>query len=178
MQLAVLRDYSKMIDGAVETASYIQKDLGLKIGSTTGFTTEIVDILKEVATKAGYVPDAYVAADEVPQARPFPYMVWASCIKLDVNPIQAVVKVDDTADGVREGILAGCWSVGLARTGNYVALNEEEILKLTVEDYERRLEKSYAILANAGAHYVIDTINDLPPVIEDINRRLANGETP
>ncbi len=59
-----------------------------------------------------------------------------------------------------------------------MALNEEEILKLTVEDYERRLEKSYAILANAGAHYVIDTINDLPPVIEDINRRLANGETP
>ena len=105
-----------MIDGAVETAKYIQGDLGLKIGSTTGFTTEIVNILKEVGKEAGYVPDAYVAADEVPQARPFPYMVWASCIKLDVNPIQAVVKVDDTADGVREGILAGCWSVGLART--------------------------------------------------------------
>lgn len=105
-----------MIDGAVETVKYMQKDMGLKIGSTTGFTTVMVDILKEVANKAGYVPDAYVAADEVPQARPYPYMVWANCIKLDVNPIQAVVKVDDTADGVREGILAGCWSVGLART--------------------------------------------------------------
>ncbi len=105
-----------MIDGAVETTSYIQKDLGLKIGSTTGFTSEMVDILKNVAAEAGYVPDCYVAADQVPQARPYPYMVWANCIKLDVNPIQAVVKVDDTADGVREGILAGCWSVGLART--------------------------------------------------------------
>ena len=105
-----------MIDGAVETASYIQKDLGLKIGTTTGFTTEMVDILRGIAKEAGYVPDACVAADEVPQARPFPYMVWANCIRLDVNPIQAVVKVDDTADGVREGILAGCWSVGLART--------------------------------------------------------------
>ena len=105
-----------MIDGAVETVNYIQKEMGMKIGSTTGFTTAMVDILKEIAKEAGYVPDAYVAADEVPQARPYPYMVWSNCIKLDVNPIQAVLKVDDTADGVREGILAGCWSVGLART--------------------------------------------------------------
>eukprot|EP00112_Aurelia_sp_Birch-Aquarium-sp1_P007350 Seg18.7 transcript_id=Seg18.7/GoldUCD/mRNA.D3Y31 product="Phosphonoacetaldehyde hydrolase-like protein" protein_id=Seg18.7/GoldUCD/D3Y31 len=178
MQLACLRDYSKMIDGAVETANHIQKDLGLKIGSTTGFTTEMVDILKSIAQEAGYVPDAIVAADQVPQARPYPYMVWSNLIKLDVNPIQAVVKVDDTADGVREGILAGCWSVGLARTGNYVALNEEEIASLSVEDYERRLQRSYNILASAGAHYVIDTINDLPAVIDDINRRLATGETP
>ena len=62
--------------------------------------------------------------------------------------------------------------------GNYVALNEEEIAALSEEDYERRLARSYDILANAGAHYVIDTINDLPPVIEDINRRLAAGEKP
>ena len=65
-----------------------------------------------------------------------------------------------------------------AQQGNYVALNEEEIANLSADDYERRLEKSYGILANAGAHYVVDTINDLPPVIEDINRRLAAGETP
>lgn len=59
-----------------------------------------------------------------------------------------------------------------------MALNEEEIAALSEEDYERRLARSYDILANAGAHYVIDTINDLPPVIEDINRRLAVGEKP
>ena len=62
--------------------------------------------------------------------------------------------------------------------GNYVALNEEEIAALSEEDYERRLARSYDILSNAGAHYVIDTINELPPVIDDINRRLANGEKP
>jgi len=178
MQLACLGQYCEMIDGAVETAQFMQTEMNLKLGSTTGFTSEMVAILKDVAAKAGYVPDAYVAADEVPQARPFPYMVWLNLIRLDVNPIQAVVKVDDTADGVREGITAGCWSVGLARTGNYVALNQEEIADLATEDYERRLGKSYDILTNAGAHYVIDTINDLPPVIQDINRRLASGEHP
>lgn len=59
-----------------------------------------------------------------------------------------------------------------------MALNEVEIANLSAEDYERRLQRSYQILANAGAHYVIDTIKDLPPVIEDINRRLAAGESP
>ena len=66
----------------------------------------------------------------------------------------------------------------MLQQGNYVALNEEEIAALSEEDYERKLARSYDILANAGAHYVIDTINDLPTVIEDINRRLANGEKP
>lgn len=177
-QLACLSEYSQMITGAVDTVDILQKDLKLKIGSTTGFTTPMVDILKKIAAEHGYVPDCYVAADEVPQARPYPYMVWLNAIKLDINPIAAIVKVDDTVDGVREGTSAGCWSVGLARTGNYVALNEDEIDALTEEEYELKLEKSYETLANAGSHYVIDSIAELPPVIEDINRRLASGERP
>lgn len=115
-QLACLEEYSEMITGAVDTVNILQKEMKLKIGSTTGFTTPMVDILKKIAAENGYVPDCYVAADEVPQARPYPYMVWANAIKLDVNPISAIVKVDDTVDGVREGTSAGCWSVGLART--------------------------------------------------------------
>ena len=116
MQIAVLEEYSQMITGAVETVDLLQKDWGLKIGSTTGFTTPMLDVLKEIAAQNGYVPDCYVAADQVPQARPYPYMVWMNAIQLDVNPISAIVKVDDTKDGIREGTSAGCWSVGLART--------------------------------------------------------------
>ncbi len=62
--------------------------------------------------------------------------------------------------------------------GNYVALNESEIDELNDEEYELKIAKSYETLANAGAHYVIDSIAELPPVIEDINRRLAAGERP
>lgn len=116
MQLGCLLDYSQMISGAVETVNALRHEMGLKIGSTTGFTRAMVDIIKKPAAEQGYVPDVYVAADDVPQARPYPYMVWLNAIKLDVNPIEALVKVDDTAEGVREGTSAGCWSVGLAKT--------------------------------------------------------------
>ena len=50
------------------------------------------------------------------KARPYPFMVWLNCIRLGVSPIQAVVKVDDTVDGVREGTSAGCWTVAVAKT--------------------------------------------------------------
>ena len=35
-----------------------------------------------------------------------------------------------------------------------------------------------SILEKAGAHYVIDNLADIEPVIEDINARLARGEKP
>ena len=132
-QLACLEEYSQMITGAVDTVNILQKDMNLKIGSTTGFTTPMVDILKKIAAENGYIPDCYVAADEVPQARPYPYMVWLNAIKLDINPIAAIVKVDDTVDGVREGTSAGCWSIGLARTVSHLVWNVFDIFTLAAQ---------------------------------------------
>eukprot|EP00743_Colponemidia_sp_Colp-15_P002308 GILK01002502.1.p1 GENE.GILK01002502.1~~GILK01002502.1.p1 ORF type:complete len:317 (+),score=43.07 GILK01002502.1:62-1012(+) len=178
MQLAVLKDYSTMIPGAIDTVRHLQKDKGIKIGCSTGFTRAMLDIVGKEAAKAGYHPDFTVAADEVPQARPYPYMVWANALALDINPVESIVKVDDTVDGVKEGTSAGCWSIGLAKTGNYMGLNEAEIDALSEEDYNRRLKDSYGKLAAAGANYVIDDINGLPGVIEEINRRLRAGDRP
>ena len=33
---------------------------------------------------------------------------------------KAVVKVNDTGSGIMVGLHAGCWTVGIAKTGNYV----------------------------------------------------------
>jgi phosphonoacetaldehyde hydrolase len=179
-QIAVLPKYTDMITGVVDTVKRL-KATGLKIGSTTGFTTPMVEILKKAAAKSGYVPDCYVCADEVPQARPLPYMVWTNAIRLDISPISAIVKVDDTADGVREGLTAGAWSIGLARTGNYMGMTEKELDNLERKDpaqYQRSIQNAYEILSNAGAHYVVDDLNSLPRIIDDINRRLAMGEVP
>lgn len=46
------------------------------------------------------------------------------------------------------------------------------------EELEVKVEKARQILRKSGAHYVIDTINDLPGVIEKINARLAMGLSP
>ncbi len=50
--------------GVVESVTWL-KEQGIKIGSCTGFASDVVAVLKEEAAKQGYKPDCYVAADEV-----------------------------------------------------------------------------------------------------------------
>lgn len=86
--------------------------------------------------------------------------------------------MDDSVNGIAEGLLAGCWTVGIAKTSSYVGLNEHQLEELSTCELRLRIQRAYDALSNSGAHYVIDTIADLPQVIDDINRRLANGEKP
>lgn len=62
-----------------------------------------------------------------------------------------------------------------------VGKSDAELNELESSDpvlYGRMLQHAYTQLSAAGAHYVIDDIRGLPRVIDDINRRLANGEQP
>jgi len=180
MQLQVLKKYTELIPGTAETVDFLRKTYHVKIGSTTGFTKQMVDVLLADAKRQGYVPDASVAGDEVIHgARPKPFMVYRNLDLLDVHPIQSVVKVDDTVSGVGEALEAGCWGVGLSRYSNYMDIDSLEAeAAMSEADINYRHKKSREILEKSGAHYVVDSIADLPSVIEDINHRLARGERP
>ena len=178
-QLECLPRYTSLLPGVADVTQKLQAD-GIKIGSTTGFIRPMVDILEAAASEQGYVPDASVAGDEVIHgARPKPFMIYRNLDLLDVHPIQSVVKVDDTVSGVGEAIEAGCWGVGIARYSNYMNVNSlEEIETLTDDDIAVRLAHTRELLANAGAHYVVDEFPELLDVVEDINARLNRGERP
>ena len=90
-----------------------------------------------------------------------------------------IIQVDDTTSGIYEGQAAGCWSVGVARWSNYMDIDcLEQEQQLSDEEFEQRLQRSRQLLSDSGAHYVVDSITDLPDVCKDINKRLANGEKP
>ena len=179
MQLDCLRQYTGLLPGVAEVVQRLQKQ-GIKIGSTTGFVRPMVDILEEDAKKQGYVPDASVAGDEVEHgARPKPFMVYKNLDMMDVHPIQSVIKVDDTVSGIGEALEAGCWGVGVSLYSNYMDIDSlADAESLSDEEMARRLDHTNEILQKAGAHYVIDSLTDIEPVIEDVNRRLARGERP
>ena len=179
MQLDCLRKYTTLLPHVAELTQKFQKE-GIRIGSSTGFVRSMVDILEEDANKQGYTPDASVAGDEVVNgARPKPFMVYRNLDLMDVHPIQSVVKVDDTISGVGEALEAGCWGVGIARYSNYMDINSlEEAESIPEQEVQRRLANTREILQKAGAHYVIDTFDELPQVVEDINQRLSRGERP
>ncbi len=69
-------------------------------------------------------------------------------------------------------------SVDLFVEGNYMALSLEQIKSVPVEEYNRRLSRAYELLVDCGCHYVIDSVEDLMPVVHDINARMARGERP
>ncbi len=178
-QVACLPQYTDLLPGTAEVTQRLQKN-GIKIGVSTGFTRMMVDVLLEAAIKQGFTPDATVAGDEVVNgARPKPFMVYRNLDLLDAWPIESVIKVDDTVGGVGEGLNAGCWAVGVSRYSNYMLINSlDEEATLSAEEIQRRVEQTRQKLREAGAHYVIDSIADIEPVIADINTRLARGEKP
>ncbi|MGD2144855.1 MAG: phosphonoacetaldehyde hydrolase [Anaerolineae bacterium] len=177
MQLKVLPRYADLIPGTLETVAGLRQR-GIKIGSTTGYFTAAVELLKEEAAKRGYVPDSSVSGTQMPAGRPCPWMVMQNMINTGVCPPEAVVKVDDTKPGIAEGLNARVWTIGLAKTGNEVGLNLEEIQALEPEVLRRKLARARDSLAKSGAHYVVDGISDVLPIIDKINDRLARGERP
>jgi len=175
--IEALEQHVDVIQGVLETVAALRAR-GIKIGSSTGFVRPILDKLLPIAARLGYAPDVTVTADEVPDARPQPHMVWLNAIRLNVSPIEALVKVDDTVDGIREGLAAGCWTVGVVRTGNYVGASAAQLAELPADELARRLRRGYQLMTDCGSHYVIDSVADLLPVIDDIERRVHTGEKP
>jgi phosphonoacetaldehyde hydrolase len=177
MNVAVAADFSDMIPGAVDTARELRRR-GLKIGSTTGYTREIMAKVLPRAAAAGYQPDNLVCAGDLLEGRPGPLMMYRTMADLGVHPPWSIVKVDDTTPGIEEGLAAGTWTVGIAASGNEVGLALEEWLALSDADRRARANRAGEVLRRAGAHYLIDTVAELLPVIEAIEHRMAAGERP
>ena len=50
---------------------------------------------------------------------------WRTRSTFGIYPLESMVKVDDTLPGIEEGINAGMWTVGLAKSGNEIGLTRE-----------------------------------------------------
>jgi phosphonoacetaldehyde hydrolase len=177
MNLAVVADFCDLIPGVAGTVRELRQR-GLKIGSTTGYTREIMAQVAPRAAAAGYEADNLVCAGDLAEGRPSPLMMYRTMADLGVYPPSAIVKVDDTWPGIGEGLAAGTWTVGITASGNEVGLSLEEWLALPETDRRARAERAGDVLRRAGAHYLIDTVADLPPVIDQIEHRMAAGERP
>jgi phosphonoacetaldehyde hydrolase len=169
--------HAGLLPGTLETVEELRRR-GLRIGSTTGYTRAIMDALMPEAARRGYRPDCVVCAGEVPDARPAPLACLQAMILLNVWPAAACVKVDDTVTGIEEGLNAGMWTVAVALTGNEMGLSEAELSALPPAEFKERKAAVHERFQQAGAHYVIDGIRDLIPVLEDIERRMVLGAAP
>ena len=175
--LEILPEFTMLIPGAFETFTYL-KQRGIKVAGSTGYFEEAMNLCRDAAAKQGYIPDFSICATQVSAGRPMPWMIYRAMNELNVYPPEAVVKVGDTKPDIQAGLNAGVWTVGVAKAGNEVGLNESELNTLSLDEQNQRINNAKKSLAHEGAHCVINTVADLPEIIGQIEERIAMGERP
>ena len=147
------------------------RDMGMKIGSTTGYTDEMMAVVTREAKAAGYEPDCWFSPNSVGNAgRPYPFMIFKNMETLKISGVQNVVKVGDTVSDIKEGKNAGVISVGILEGSSEMGLTQEEYEALDELQREIRLEKAKNVFEAAGADYVIKNMNELPQLIEKLGQ--------
>ena len=177
LQKKTLRDHCRLIDGVAEAVREC-REMGLKIGSSTGYTRELMEVVSEAAGRQGYEPDCVICAEDAPRGRPAPFLLYEAAMRLDVYPLWSIVKVDDTEVGIQAGRNAGCWTVGVTRTGNCVGLSVEEVNALSDQEQRRLCHEAGETLKASGAHFIVESVTGIPAVLDVIERRAARGELP
>ncbi|AGH81920.1 phosphonoacetaldehyde hydrolase [Psychromonas sp. CNPT3] len=178
LQKVKVVDHATPILNAINVVNDLKKQ-GIKIGSCTGYPRAVMDILIPVAAKHGYVPDCIVATDDLKHGgRPAPFMVLKNVIDLGVSNVANCIKVDDSTPGITEGHNAGMWTVALLLSGNEAGLTYQQYQQADKKTLEQARQKARVVLAKSNPHYMIDTIDDLPSVLTEIEKRLEAGERP
>lgn len=178
LQIAKVAAHADLIPGTRESVEWLRGQ-GIRIGSCSGYPREVMAVLVEAAAALGYRPDCVVATGDLPAgSRPGPWMALQNVLALAIGDVGSCVKVDDSAPGILEGRRAGMWTVGLSLSGNEAGLSLAEFLAAGDAERQRLRRHASINLAGAGAHYIVDTIADLPDVIGAINQRLARNERP
>lgn len=180
LEPAMLREASAMaelVPGALHTVRELG-DAGIRIGSTTGYTRTMMAGILPRAASQGYSPEVTVCAGETAAGRPAPLMVWKALVELGVWPASAAVVVDDAPVGAEAGRHAGCWTVGVAASGNGLGLSRDEYDALPPTERMTRLKRIADDFAAAGTDVVVPTVAELSRALAIIERRCAANEGP
>lgn len=178
MSAAAALERSDFIPGFLDSLAWLQGK-GLRVATTTGYTRRIMRPLIEKARALGFSPDLVVCCDDVARSRPDPMGMHACMDAMGVrDQPHLVVKFDDTAPGLAEGLRAGCWTVGVSASGNALGWSLEQWQQASFDERREAASRAEATLRQAGAHEVIPSVAELPEALARLQQRLAAGQRP
>jgi len=165
-----LSSHAEPLPGVLEAVGII-REMGIVIGSTTGYTKAMMDIIAPLAKQNGYSPDSMVCPDETDGfGRPYPYMLWRNLEKLGILSIDEVVKIGDTTVDMQEGKNAGCLCVGVLKGSSMLGLRETELGEKSKFETGCLFEAAKNAYKEAGADYVIEDIAELPNLLTALDK--------
>lgn len=169
--MAVLDRHCDLKPGLLECVAQLRA-MGLRIGSTTGFTRTMMDVVAPEAARAGYAPDAMVTAEDVGGCgRPLPFMIFKNMRLLNVTGVDAVLKVGDTVSDIKEGLAAGVFTVGVTDGSSVMGLTRTEWEAADEADRAAHRERTAEVFRKAGADAVIRDLGELPALVRQLSGR-------
>lgn len=165
MNLEAVRHHATLVPGALDTIAWL-RDRGVKIGTTTGYSRAIMEVVLPLVAQQGFEPDSLLCAGDLPVTRPTPLGMYQALIDLQAWPAQAVVKVDDTVPGLLEGRFAGCMTVGILASGNEAGLTANAWGSMDRDARQAVRIRVAERLVEARPDHLIDTVADLPDLLE------------
>lgn len=159
--LEILPDFTELKPWVKETLEEL-RSRGIRIGSTTGYTDEMMRIVVPEAEKKGYAPDFWITPDSTGGiGRPYPYMIFRNMEALKSASVAEVMKVGDTVSDIREGKNAGAFTVGVIEGSSEMALTEAEYDALSEAEKKEKKELVRKKYMEAGADAVVDDIRGI-----------------
>lgn len=168
--MKILPQFTKVKPYVLETVEML-REKEIKIGSTTGYTDEMMEVVVKGAREQGYEPDAWFSPDSTGGiGRPYPYMIFKNLEALKVSSVKNVVKIGDTVSDIKEARHAGVISVGVVEGSSEMGLTEEEYADMTDAQRETACKKVKETFKNAGAHYVIQNMSGLEELLKKLTQ--------
>lgn len=177
LQIDTVGAHATLIPGVPQMAAALRQK-GIKLGGTTGYTRDIMDVVTEGAKAQGFIVDALTCTGEEEPGRPGPGLLLRTLMTLDVYPPHCAVKVGDTPADMAEGRTGGCWTVGYTLCGSLVGLTAEDLTALPDTERRTRHDAAEETLRAAGAHFVIEGPHALVEIVDQINGLLRAGVRP
>lgn len=166
--LEIVHEFTDPKPYVTETVKYL-RDKGIRIGSTTGYTDEMMEIVVREAANKGYSPDCWISPNAVGNfGRPYPYMIFENLKRLGISSVTAAVKIGDTVSDIKEGLAAGMLSLGIAEGSSVMGLTQQEYEALSDEERESQCRKAEEKFLAAGASAVLRNLGELPKYLESL----------
>ncbi|WP_166824480.1 phosphonoacetaldehyde hydrolase [Thalassoroseus pseudoceratinae] len=177
IQLKAIEETSTLVPGILDVASQLRSQ-GILIAGTTGYFRLAADAVAKAAETQGFVPDVNTCADDVPQGRPAPWMIFRVMSELGVYPPSTVVKVGDTVADIKAGLNAGCWTVGVCDSSSLTGLALKDYEQLTNSERDEQISQAKSVYEDAGAHATISSISELPNLLQRFDNALVSNAKP
>lgn len=176
--LTIYQDFEKYLFADLAENSHLKpetkqamkkiKQLGYNIGSTTGYTKEMMAVVFETARSEGYHPDCFVTPDDVDSlGRPYPFMIFENMRYFQNHSVDEVIKVGDTLADIQEGKNAGVLSIAVTEGSSEMGLSLEEYKRLSKEAMDSVNRSTAERFYQHGADYCVKNLLELAEILQE-----------